>query len=234
MAKLTIATKEKVLKEVDINKTIIIGREKGDIILKNPAISAKHLKIEKLGNRYIAHDLDSTNGTFINEAQITTQELSSGDVIRIGRFTFTFDNPEESGGMGFDEEDDMSGKTMMIDTSKMKSMLAQEVASEGKTAPAGPAAKLFLHQTSGAPKVAELSKGIVNIGSGDDAEIQIKGITIGKIAATIKRSGSKYEIIFKGGMARVKFDNKNVDRKELNNGDKFSIGSYNFEFRTEL
>ncbi|MDH5476843.1 MAG: FHA domain-containing protein [Nitrospinota bacterium] len=233
MAKLTIATKEKVLKEVDINKTIIIGREKGDIILKNPAISAKHLKIEKLGNRYIAHDLDSTNGTFVNEAQITTQELSSGDVIRIGRFTFTFDNPEESGSLGFEEEDDMSGKTMMIDTSKMKSMLAQEVASEPAAA-SGPAAKLFLHQTSGAPKVAELSKPIVNIGSGDDAEIQIKGITIGKIAATIKRSGAKYEIIFKGGMARVKFDNKNVDRKELVNGDKFSIGSYNFEFRTEL
>jgi pSer/pThr/pTyr-binding forkhead associated (FHA) protein len=232
MAKLTIATKEKVLKEVDINKTIIVGREKGDIILKNPAISAKHLKIEKLGNRYIAHDLDSTNGTFINEEQITTQELRSGDVIRIGRFTFTFDNPEEAIS-GFDEEEDMSGKTMMIDTSKMKSMLAAEVASESK-APAGPAAKLFLLQTSGAPKVAELDKEIINIGSGDDADIQIKGITIGKIAATIKRTGPKYEIIFKGGMARVKFDNKNVDRKDLVNGDKFAIGSYNFEFRTEL
>jgi len=232
MAKLTIATKEKVLKEVDINKTIIIGREKGDIILKNPAISAKHLKIEKLGGRYIAHDLDSTNGTFINEEQITTQELRSGDVIRIGRFTFTFDNPEEGIG-GMEEEEDMSGKTMMIDTSKMKSMLAAEVASESKS-PSGPAAKLFLLQTSGAPKVAELDKEIVNIGSGDDADVQIKGITIGKIAATIKRSGPKYEIIFKGGMARVKIDNKNVDRKDLVNGDKFSIGSYNFEFRTEL
>jgi len=32
----------------------------------------------------------------------------------------------------------------------------------------------------------------------------------------------------------VKFDNKNVDRKDLVNGDKFAIGSYNFEFRTEL
>ncbi|MDH4184263.1 MAG: FHA domain-containing protein [Nitrospinota bacterium] len=232
MAKLTIATKEKVLKEVDLIKTIIIGREKGDIILKNPAISAKHLKIEKLGNRYIAHDLDSTNGTFINEEQITTQELRSGDVIRIGRFTFTLDNPDEASS-GFDEEEDMSGKTMMIDTSKMKSMLAAEVASESRP-PSGPAGKLFLMQTTGAPKVAELNKEIINIGSGDDADIQIKGITIGKIAATIKRSGPKYEIIFKGGMARVKFDNKNVDRKDLVNGDKFAIGSYNFEFRTEL
>jgi len=35
-------------------------------------------------------------------------------------------------------------------------------------------------------------------------------------------------------MAKLKVDSKPTDKHRLSNGDKFAIGSYNFEFRTEL
>ncbi|MBI4828700.1 MAG: FHA domain-containing protein [Nitrospinae bacterium] len=245
MAKLIISTKEKVLKEVDLKKSIMVGREVGDIVLKNPTVSAKHMKIELISGRFIVHDLNSTNGTFVNNEQVTSRELRHGDVIRVGKFSFEFQNPEQEaepvdslGG------EDMSGMTMMIDSGKIQVMLAEEAkkkAAAASSTPAEPeapkreAAKLFLYQASGAPKVMSLDKDTTLIGSSENSDIQIKGITIGRVAASITRSAeNEYEIGFQGGMAKLKVDGKPADRHKLKNGDKFSISSYNFEFRTEL
>ena len=45
---------------------------------------------------------------------------------------------------------------------------------------------------------------------------------------------TEYEIAYQGGMAKLKMDSSPIEKHQLENGDKFSIGSYNFEFRTEL
>ena len=52
MAKIIISSKGKTLQELDLGKTIIIGREVGDIKIKHPAVSARHAKIEKTGNYF--------------------------------------------------------------------------------------------------------------------------------------------------------------------------------------
>jgi len=240
MAKLVILSKDKVLKEVELKKTIVIGREKGDIILKNPAVSGRHMKIEKIGFRFIAHDLDSTNGTYVNDGQIKTKELRSGDVITIGRFQIKFENPDEEPDTvdTLDEAGDVGGMTMMMDSAKIKAMMesGKHNAKPGASPEGSPdvAAKLFLYQSSGAPKVVTLDKDTTLIGSSDNSDIQIKGITIGRIAASITKTSDKYDISYQGGMAKLKVDNKPMDKHRLSNGDKFSIGSYNFEFRTEL
>lgn len=236
MAKLTISSKDKVLKEIDLKKTITVGREKGDIILKNPAVSASHMRIEKIGVRFIIHDLNSTNGTFVNNEKIKTKELRSGDVITIGRFQIGFENPdEESGPVDSLEDEDQSGMTMMIDASKMKEMMGgSKPLAAGGGEPREKVAKLFLYQSSGAPNVVTLDKDTTLIGSSDNSDIQIKGITIGRVAASIVKSGANYEISYQGGMAKLKIGSAPVAKHKLSNGDKFSIGSYNFEFRTEL
>ncbi|MBI5816173.1 MAG: FHA domain-containing protein [Nitrospinae bacterium] len=241
MAKLIITYKDKVLQEIEIARTITIGRETGDILIKNPAVSARHVKIEKSGAQFIAVDLNSTNGTFVNDERITQKELKTGDMITVGRHVLKFEDPEQQSSdasFGFGTED-LGGQTLMMDSSKIKAMMA----AAGGPAPSGEtqqtttrrdAPKLFLMQPSGAPKVVRLEKESTMIGSSDTSDIQIKGLTIGRVAAVIAKAGDKYEITFQGGMAKLKVNGKQVDRQILANGDKFSIGSYNFEFRTEL
>ncbi|VAX17973.1 hypothetical protein MNBD_NITROSPINAE04-783 [hydrothermal vent metagenome] len=234
MASLTISSKDKVLKEVEIKKTLFVGREKGDIILKNPAVSARHFKLEKLGARFIIHDLNSTNGTIVNGEKVTTKELRSGDQIVVGQFVFKFNNPDqELGAVDSFGSDDIGGMTMMLDPAKVQAMMGEKPGE--KEAPVEKeSAKLFLYQSSGAPKVLKIEKDTTMIGSSENSDIQIKGITIGRIAASITKTGDKYEITYQGGMAKLKIDSAPVDKRQLENGDKFSIGSYNFEFRTEL
>lgn len=239
MAKLIITFKDKTLQEVELTKTLTVGREAGDILIKNPSVSARHLKIEKNGDTYTLTDLNSTNGTFVNDERVTSRELKSGDMIAVGRHVLRFENQEQSKDetfdLGFDQ--DIGGRTMMMDTSKLKAITqppAGSVESTQKMDVRKEVPKLFMMQASGAPKVIKLEKESTLIGSSDTSDIQIKGITVGKIAALISRTGDQYEISYQSGFARLKVNGKQEDRRILANGDKFSIGSYNFEFRTEL
>jgi pSer/pThr/pTyr-binding forkhead associated (FHA) protein len=239
MAKLIITFKDKTLQEVELTKTITVGREVGEILIKNPSVSARHMKIEKTGNTYTLSDLNSTNGTFVNDERVASRELKSGDMIAVGRHVLRFENPEESKeetfDLGFDQ--DVGGRTMMMDSSKLKAMTQPPSGSADATSKMDmrkEAPKLFMMQASGAPKVIKLEKDSTLIGSSDTSDIQIKGITVGKIAAVISRTGDQYEISYQSGFAKLRVNGKQEDRRILANGDKFSISSYNFEFRTEL
>jgi len=126
---------------------------------------------------------------------------------------------------------------MVMDAATVRAMMEKEQAGGG-----GPTArkdensapKLFLQQSSGAPKVLKLSKDTTLIGSGDHTDVQIKGLTIGRVAASINRSGDSYLLTYQGGMAKLKVNGDPAETHPLKNGDKFSIGSFQFEFRTEL
>jgi len=58
--------------------------------LTDPTVSAQHFKIvPKDGECYVV-DLDTTNGTAVNDERIRVRKLRSGDVIRAGAVEFTF------------------------------------------------------------------------------------------------------------------------------------------------
>jgi adenylate cyclase len=53
-------------------------------------ISREHCKIEFDGRYYWLVDLDSDNGTFVNDERVQRYMLYDGDVIRIGKSTCLF------------------------------------------------------------------------------------------------------------------------------------------------
>lgn len=66
--------------------TTIIGREKdADFSIEMPSVSRHHAKIERQPNgRYRLIDLDSTNGTFVNDVRVREWELDPSDIVRCG------------------------------------------------------------------------------------------------------------------------------------------------------
>jgi DNA-binding winged helix-turn-helix (wHTH) protein len=70
----------------------IAGREPGTSIwLDSPKVSRHHARVVVHGARATIEDLNSTNGTFVQNARISAQAvLDSGDTIRIGPFTLMF------------------------------------------------------------------------------------------------------------------------------------------------
>ena len=75
---------------------ISIGRSKdNDIMLNDPTVSAYHAKIvtffePNFTEATAIEDLNSTNGTFINEHRILKRTLRDGDVITIGKYQLVF------------------------------------------------------------------------------------------------------------------------------------------------
>ncbi len=69
---------------------VTIGRDpSNDVVLDSPTVSRYHAQVERVGQRYRARDLRSSNGTFINDKRIDGDVwLKSDDAIRIGSYRF--------------------------------------------------------------------------------------------------------------------------------------------------
>src|SRR5438270_11267060 len=69
---------------------VVIGR-RGicGIVLSFPNVSAHHCCLKRLGGYWQVTDLQSRNGTWVNETRIeTAQVLQQGDVLRVGSQRF--------------------------------------------------------------------------------------------------------------------------------------------------
>jgi hypothetical protein len=76
-------------------RTVVIGREGGEIRIPDPAISRRHASLEVLDASTVSEtqpaltillrDLSSTNGTYHNGQLIAVSRLEDGDEITIGR-----------------------------------------------------------------------------------------------------------------------------------------------------
>ncbi len=69
----------------------VIGRDNSaDIIIPDPEVSRKHCMIEIYKDRVVLKDLQSTNGTFINEERIESIEIEDQTEFTIGKTTLLF------------------------------------------------------------------------------------------------------------------------------------------------
>jgi len=70
---------------------IRIGRAPdNDLVLRDPATSGHHARVERRGNQFYVVDLGSTNGTLVNGEVVMERELKNGDSITIGQNAVNF------------------------------------------------------------------------------------------------------------------------------------------------
>lgn len=70
----------------------VIGRHPDcELVLADPAVSARHLRLLVVGDACTAEDLQSTNGTFVNGHRVTRQVLDHGDVLTLGAHRLRFE-----------------------------------------------------------------------------------------------------------------------------------------------
>lgn len=83
------ADRGKVYENIDVPVTI--GREEGNTIqLNDERISRFHLKIQKDHDDLVLTDLESTNGSKVNNEEVQLRILRHGDLITLGRSTLIF------------------------------------------------------------------------------------------------------------------------------------------------
>ena len=77
----------------DLDGDLALGRgENAEIRLEDPFASSRHARVYEQGNIVVIEDLDSTNGTYLNEELLQTpRPLHPGDRVRIGDSEFSFE-----------------------------------------------------------------------------------------------------------------------------------------------
>ena len=77
----------------DLDGDIVLGRgDRAEIRLEDPFASAQHARVYEQGSTIVIEDLDSTNGTYLNEELLQTpRPLHPGDRVRIGESEFAFE-----------------------------------------------------------------------------------------------------------------------------------------------
>ncbi len=69
--------------------TIVVGREIGDILINDGAVSATHCTIIRVGSDFYLKDNESSNHTYYNDMEITQQtRIFSGGILKIGKHEY--------------------------------------------------------------------------------------------------------------------------------------------------
>ena len=98
MARLRFTSGPDAGKELPLSDTQIIGRLPSNAIpIKDTGSSRQNTRIYRAQGKFAVIDLNSKNGTFVNNEQVQRADLKDGDEIRVGSTTFRFvAEPEDS------------------------------------------------------------------------------------------------------------------------------------------
>src|SRR5262244_2107661 len=73
------------------DSSLKIGKApENDVVIDSPTVSRNHLIIRRQGDRFLVEDLQSTNGTFIDGAQIREAYLKPGQLLELGDVQLRF------------------------------------------------------------------------------------------------------------------------------------------------
>ena len=101
-------------------EALIIGRETAaHVCLADAAVSRRHSKIEKKDDDFLITDLESLNGTFVNNVPVRSRVLEHGDRVRIGESQFLFlthegESASKSSEVTLDEMKVVTGPTLRV------------------------------------------------------------------------------------------------------------------------
>lgn len=234
MDKLILRFKDSVIKEYPVEKDIVtIGRRSdNDIPIDNQVVSGLHARIMIKGGMVMLEDMQSTNGTLLNDQRTASSVLNNNDVITIGKHTITFitDRPRMAA--------PAKANTGAADLDK--TMVLGAGAARPAGSPSGGAAAvqsggalgvLLVIEGDSSQKEYELKGRLTTIGKAESANIKLKGFLTPKTAALINRAAEGYYLSppTEGSKAKIN-GNPLKERVALKDGDQIELYGLKLQF----
>jgi pSer/pThr/pTyr-binding forkhead associated (FHA) protein len=258
MPTLTLKFKNKSLREYELQKgvSLTIGRRKtNDVVIEDPAVSGHHAKIDSLEDRFVLIDLQSKNGSFVNEQLIHSHWLKHEDVIAIGGHVLVFNYPEKK--QTRPPDSDAFDETLVMNTTQRRRMMIKSNPTKsinvvrfwdkspnrgvvrGNVPPVPENRKEskkrqivgFLNYLAGGSGQIKLTRKITTIGKDPTSDIVVKGLLMNPTAVTISKRSDGFYFKYIGGLPRPRVNDKPVKRATLlNDHDIIEIGSIRLQF----
>ncbi|MBI3484633.1 MAG: FHA domain-containing protein [Acidobacteria bacterium] len=242
MINLILSFEAHVLREIPFSgQPLTIGRTPdNDIQIDNLAVSTHHAKIEFGADQLMIEDLNSLNGTFVNNQRVQQATLRHGDTVTIGKHEILVRLSGDSAETLLLPRDAPKKflvpkveETMVLDTKRRREMIQQATRSpEAAPVPVPARARVGrLVVLSGKTDQDSylLSSKLTVIGKSNMASVRLKGWFKPKAAATINKREDGYHI---SRADRVPTVNGQPVTKltKLNEGDTIEVAGVKFSF----
>lgn len=237
MARLMLKFDSAVLKEVPISsRPVSIGRAPdNDIPIDNLAVSNYHARVYAEADRLVVEDLESLNGTFVNDLRVERALLHDGDSILIGKHHIVVDAQHDAAlapDAGRKVAAPKVDETMLLDTKRRREMFQQALAVGERTQLAPTRARVpCLIVLSGRTDQENylLSSKLTVIGKSPMATVRLRGWFAPQVAAQINQRDGGYYL---GRGDRVPKVNGTpiAGPTRLNDGDLIEVGGVRLNF----
>jgi predicted component of type VI protein secretion system len=239
MASLTLRIDNAASKEYGIGPSITIGRlHDNAVVIDQPAVSSHHACIFREGEAFVLEDLQSTNGTFVNDRRVSRCRLRHDDVIVVGTEQLTFS--ERSNGPVHEAPavtaEEAVGETIYMDRDSHRRLMTIVMNAEGRSdadAAAGPLG--LLRVLDGATEQSEyaLESHTSLIGKAEWSLVQLSGWLAPNVSLAITRNRQGYVATRLGGKVAVN-GHPIGGRHDLRDGDVVSVCGLTLEFSLVL
>ncbi len=237
MARLLLKFESEVVKEVPLSsRPVTIGRAPdNDIPIDNLAVSNYHARVYSEAGRLVIEDLDSLNGTFVNDMRVERATLKDGDSISVGKHHILVDQGHDTA-LPLDAFHKAPvpkvQETMVLDTKQQRDLM-QQVAAMGERSQVAPgrARVPTVVVLSGRTDRKEyvLTDRLTVIGKSNLATIKLRGWFAPAMAAQIHKHDDGY---FLGRGDRIpRINGEPISRPaRLNDGDLIQVGRVRLNF----
>jgi pSer/pThr/pTyr-binding forkhead associated (FHA) protein len=200
MAKLSLMFEKKLVKEVPVgSRPVGIGRAPdNDLPVDNLAVSNYHARVYFEAGKLVVEDLDSLNGTFVNDLRVERATLHDGDSIWVGKHHVKVDTSGDAPvpwDTGRKASAPRINETMVLDTKARRAMLQQAVAM-GEHPQFAPGrlkmATLVVLSGNTNQKDYVLTNKLTVIGKSSMATVRLKGWFKPQVAAQINQRDDGY------------------------------------------
>jgi pSer/pThr/pTyr-binding forkhead associated (FHA) protein len=177
MAKIVLSLDGNLIKEIKLTKeNFTIGRRpSNDIQIDNLAVSGEHATLTIHQSEVFIEDLNSTNGTKINQQDIKKQRLIEGDEILIGKHVLRYFSEKPIANPDFE-------KTMVMNRPPIMTTVTETLPSPAAQAQVSTAA---LAQVNAPNSNLGVIKVISGANTGKELELNKKLTTLGKTGVQV-------------------------------------------------
>ncbi len=232
MPLLTLKFKENILGRYPLGRgaSITIGRRKdNDIVIDNLAVSGHHARIDAVGEVFVLVDLQSKNGTFVNEQLVASHRLKHGDVISIGKHQIHFSLEQT---LGEDPGPQPAvDRTMVMDTPTYRSMVEKSAAAAPRNATRRSLTAAHLSYVSGGKGEIAVSGSLFTLGRDPACDLVVRSWKVGRTAATLSRRSDGWYLSYVGGWSRPRVNGRALHAPlRLADMDVIALGGVQLQF----
>jgi len=217
--------KEGLTVPLSVDEPLVVGRNRGDVLLDDPLVSGAHCRVIRRDGRFVLQDLGSTNGTVVNGQLAREVVLCAGDEIGIGSsrlILYTGESDGDSTTHGGRHQLDVAwllDKELKPDSGDQSDVIGQ-----GLRLPPGIHIQVTIESGPDSGSVVEFNRGSVSIGR-HAGDVPLADVEVSRRHAFIEVFGS--DMIFLRDVSSTNgtyHNGRRVRMSRLRAGDTIGVG----------